>query len=71
MQYIVQKYITFTWPYPYSFGIAGWPSNRFKKIASYFKSVRFNAKGTLDYFIAQTAPVASVPSKNWLHRSKK
>ena len=37
-----------------------------KRLASYFKSVRFNLKEVLDFFIAQTALVeVFVPMKTW------
>ena len=50
MQYIVQKYIAFTWPYPYSFGIAGWPSNRFKKICLIFQERALQCQGCPQFF---------------------
>ena len=41
-------------------------------LVSYFRSVRFNVKNALDFFIAQTVPVGVfVPSKTWLYRPNK
>jgi len=55
-------------PYPCNCGIAGWPSNSFKMFASCFKTVRFNLKDALDFFIAQTTPVeVFAPLKTWLY----
>ena len=43
-----------------------------KMLASYFKRVRFNVKGALDFFIVQTVQVeVSVRLKTWLYKPNK